>query len=65
VVFSIDRLRQFALDNEIVCKEKYTGKKNILLEPDSFLKGYFLSLLPHVEQGKNVSKKLASMKVPR
>src|ERR1700754_697864 len=63
VVLSIDRLRQFALDNEIVCEEKYAGKKNILLEPDGFLKGDFLSLLPYVEQWKNVSKKLASMKV--
>jgi AraC family transcriptional regulator, exoenzyme S synthesis regulatory protein ExsA len=63
VVLSIQRLRQFALDNEIICGEKYKGKKNILLEPNGFLKGYFLSLLPYVEQWKNVSKKLASMKV--
>jgi len=63
VVLSIERLRQFALDNGIVGEEKYTGKKNILLEPDGFLKGYFLSLLPYVEQWKSVSKKLASMKV--
>ncbi|HEX9510184.1 MAG TPA: AraC family transcriptional regulator [Puia sp.] len=63
VVLSIERLRQFALDNEIVCEEKYTGKRTILLEPNGFLKGYFLSLLPYVEQWKNVSKKLASMKV--
>lgn len=63
VVLSTERLRQFALDNGIVCEEKYAGKKNILLEPNGFLKGYFLSLLPYVEQWKNVSKKLASMKV--
>ena len=63
VVLSNERLRQFALDNEISCEEKYQGRKNILLEPDCFLKGYFLSLLPYVEQWKNVSKKLAVMKV--
>src|ERR1700730_1644845 len=63
VVLSNERLRQFALDNEIACEEKYQGKKNILLEPSCFLKGYFLSLLPYVEQWKNVSKKLAVMKV--
>ena len=63
VVLNIQRLRQFALDNAIVCEEKYTGKKNILLEPDCFLKGYFLSLLPYVEQWRDASKKLASMKV--
>jgi AraC-like DNA-binding protein len=63
VVLSTDRLRQFALDNGIVCEEKYEGKKNILLEPNDFLKGYFLSVMPYVDQWKNVSKKLASMKV--
>ena len=63
VILSTDRLRQYALDNAIAGEEKYTGKKNILLEPDAFLKGYFLSLLPYVEHWKSVSKKLASMKV--
>src|SRR5258708_21558847 len=63
VVLSIERLRQFALDNEIVCGEKYTGKRTILLEPNGFLKGYFLSLLPYVEQCKNVTKNLAPMMV--
>jgi AraC family transcriptional regulator, exoenzyme S synthesis regulatory protein ExsA len=62
VVLSNDRLRQYALDNEITCEEKYPGKKNILFETDCFLKGYFLSLLPYVENWKNVSKKLAVMK---
>lgn len=63
VVLSIERLRQFALNSEIACEEKYQGRKNILLEPSEFLKGYFLSLLPYVEQWKNVGKKLAAMKV--
>jgi AraC-like DNA-binding protein len=63
VVLSNERLRQFALDNEIACEEKYHGRKNILLEPSCFLKGYFLSLMPYIDQWKNVSKKLAVMKV--
>jgi AraC-like DNA-binding protein len=63
VVLSTERLRQFALDNGIVSEDKYEGKKNILLESNGFLKGYFLSVLPYVEQWKNVSKKLVSMKV--
>jgi AraC-like DNA-binding protein len=63
VVLGIERLRQFALDNEIVCEERYTGKKTILLEQNGFWKGYFFSIVPYVEQWKNVSKKLASMKV--
>jgi AraC-like DNA-binding protein len=63
VVLSNERLRKYALDTEISCEDKYPGKKNIILTPDSFLKGYFLSLLPYVEQWKNVGKKLAVMKV--
>jgi AraC-like DNA-binding protein len=62
VILSNERLQQFALDHGIVCEKKYEGKKNILLEPNGFLKGYFLSIIPHVEQWKNVSKSLASMK---
>jgi AraC family transcriptional regulator, exoenzyme S synthesis regulatory protein ExsA len=63
VLLTDDRLRQFALDNGISCEEKYTGKKNIVLEPNSFLQGYLLSLLPYVEQWRNVNKKLAAIKV--
>jgi len=63
VVLSIERLRQFALDNEIASQEKYQGRKNILLEQSYFLKGYFLSLLPYVEHWKNVSRTLTVLKV--
>jgi AraC family transcriptional regulator, exoenzyme S synthesis regulatory protein ExsA len=63
VVLSNERLRQFALDNEISCEDKYQGSKNILVEPGALFKGYFLSLLPYVEEWKNVSKRLAGMKV--
>jgi AraC family transcriptional regulator, exoenzyme S synthesis regulatory protein ExsA len=63
VVLTNERLRQYALDNEIYGGDKYPGKKNIVLTPDCFLKGYFLSFLPYVEHWKNVSKKLAVMKV--
>jgi AraC-like DNA-binding protein len=63
VVLSNERLRKFALDNEIFCEEKYQGRKNILFESDGFWKGYILSLLPYVEQRKSVSQKLAAMKV--
>jgi AraC-like DNA-binding protein len=63
VVLSIDRLRQFAQDNGIACEEKYEGKKNIILEPNRLLIGYFLSILPYVDQMENVSKNLALLKV--
>ena len=63
VLLTHDRLQQFALDNDIFCGEKYHGSKNILLEPDTILKDYFLSVLPYIEPRKSVSKKLAAIKV--
>jgi AraC family transcriptional regulator, exoenzyme S synthesis regulatory protein ExsA len=63
VLLSTGRLRKYALDNEIACGDKYDGKKNIVLAPDLLLNGYFLSILPYVEQAKKVGEKLASIKV--
>jgi AraC-like DNA-binding protein len=63
VVLSIERLQQFALENDIICNDRYQGKRNILLEPNGLLKGYFLSILPYIDEWRNVSKKLASMKI--
>ena len=57
------QLQQFALDNEILCKERYHGSRTILLESNNMLKGYFLSVIPYTESAKPVSKKLASIKV--
>src|SRR5580692_4897555 len=33
MILSTDRLRQYALDNAIVCDKKYEGRKNIFIEP--------------------------------
>jgi len=63
VLLTNDRLQQFALDNTILCGERYHGRKNILFEPNSILKDYFHSVLPYMEPGKSVSKKLAAIKV--
>jgi AraC family transcriptional regulator, exoenzyme S synthesis regulatory protein ExsA len=63
VLLTSDRLQQFALDNDIFCEERYHGNKNILLEPNNMLKGYFLSVIPYIESNKPVSKKLTSIKV--
>lgn len=63
VVLSVDRLRQFALENNITCEEKYKGAKNILLEPNEFLNGYFLSILPYVDHWEKANKKMAAIKV--
>jgi len=63
VVLNLQRLRQFEHDKGIVGVERYTGKKNILLEPHGLLQSYFLSILPFVGHWKDVSKQLAQMKV--
>ena len=63
LLLSSEQLQQFALDNEIICKEKYYGVKNILLEPNTILKDYFLSVLQYIQSGNSVSKKLASVKI--
>ena len=63
VVLSFDQLRQYEHERGIVDVGKYTGKKNIILEPYRLLQSYFLSILPFVEQWKDVNKGLASMKV--
>jgi AraC-like DNA-binding protein len=63
VLLTNERVQQFALDNEISCEQRYHGKKNILLEPNALLKGYFLSVIPYTESGKPVGKKLTSIKV--
>jgi AraC-like DNA-binding protein len=62
VILSTERLRKFAFDNNIAGNKRYDGPKNIVIKPDSFMKGYFLSLLPYIEEKRNVSKKMASIK---
>ena len=63
VVLSGERLGQYAMNNGIVCEDRYVGKKNILLEPNAFLKSYFQSIVPYVEEWRNASKKLVATKV--
>ncbi|TDW99099.1 helix-turn-helix domain-containing protein [Dinghuibacter silviterrae] len=63
VVMTTERLRQFASENDIVCAEKYSGGKNIILEPDSFFKSYFDSITPYIKEWKNVSTRMATLKV--
>jgi len=63
IILSTERLRQYALNNNIVCDEKYEGKKNIFIEPNPFLKGFFDSILPYVDEWKNANQKLELIKV--
>src|SRR5476651_1388646 len=63
VLLTKGRLQQFALDHGIFCGERYHGHKNILLETDTGLKDYFVSVLPYLEPEKVISSKLVAMKV--
>jgi AraC-like DNA-binding protein len=62
VILTDSALQEYALDNSIHENKKYTGEKNILLKPDTLLKGYFKSLLPYAELSEKISKKLATIK---
>jgi AraC-like DNA-binding protein len=62
VIMTDAALQKYAADNSIHEIKKYTGEKNILLKPNSFVKSYFQSLLPYIQQSKKISKKLATIK---
>ena len=62
VIITDAALQQYAADNSIHENKKYTGEKNLLLKPNAFVKSYFQSLLPYVEQSEKISKKLAAIK---
>ncbi len=62
VILTDAALQQYARDNSIHENKKYSGEKNLLMKPDTLLKGYFKSLLPYAEQSEKISKKLASIK---
>lgn len=49
VVFLRDELlRQIALEEQVEIKEKYMGKRNILIPANDFLQGYFQSVIPYI-----------------
>jgi AraC-like DNA-binding protein len=62
VIITGTALKQYARDNSIHEDKNHTGEKNLLLKPGAFLKSYFQSLMPYVEQSQKISKKLAAIK---
>ena len=62
VIMTDAALQKYAADNSIHENKKYTGEKLLLLKADAFVKTYFQSLLPYVEQFEKTSKKLAAIK---
>jgi AraC-like DNA-binding protein len=63
VLLSIDRLRQYASENGIICRERYDGRKNVILDDSIFLKGYFQSIMPYIDHWRPGNDKLAAYKV--
>jgi len=58
-----DILRAYALEKQLDNLAKYHGKKNILLAQNTYLKGFFDSLLPHVQYPKTLEHPLSILKV--
>lgn len=59
-----DLLRQFALEESIETRHKYTGPPNVLIPQNAFLKGFFQSIIPYVRHSEEqVTKDLGMLKV--
>jgi AraC-like DNA-binding protein len=63
IILKTEDLRKFAALNKITCDKKYSGMNNVVLKPDAFLKSYFQSLVPYLEQPQNSNKKMAFSKI--
>jgi AraC-like DNA-binding protein len=63
VLLAKERLQEFAQEKHIVCQDMYSGTKNIVFGPNDKLKAYFQSLLPFLQPGESISKKLAATKI--
>ena len=62
VILTDTALQKYAADNSIHENKKYSGEKILLLKADAFVKTYFESLLPYVEQFEKISKRLSAIK---
>ncbi|WP_284464422.1 AraC family transcriptional regulator [Chryseobacterium sp.] len=63
IILKTEDLKKFATINNIVCDKKYSGKNNIVLKPDNFLKSYFQSLVPYLEQPEDGNKRMVFSKI--
>ena len=56
-------LQQYALDHKIDITDHTGYKPELFLEPNDFLKYYFLSLVPYINQKSEVPSNLANLKI--
>ncbi|MGH1517030.1 helix-turn-helix domain-containing protein [Chryseobacterium sp. JK1] len=50
IILKAEDLKKIAAIYNVACDKKYSGKNNIILPSDNFLKSYFQSLIPYLEQ---------------
>ena len=50
VMLKSEYLKRFAAANNLSGNKRYFGKYNVVLKPDAYLKSYFQSLVPYLEQ---------------
>jgi AraC-like DNA-binding protein len=55
-------LRKYAVENKLPPVDKYTGPSMLLLPPDTYLEGYFSSLMPYFEDAAQPKAPLAELK---
>ncbi|CAH0200129.1 AraC family transcriptional regulator [Chryseobacterium sp. Bi04] len=63
ITLDLETLRQYATENKIVMDVPFAGNQRLFFEPDDFFRGYFQSLLPYVDKTKEVTLRLAILKI--
>ncbi|KUY20457.1 AraC family transcriptional regulator [Elizabethkingia miricola] len=56
-------LQQYALEHKIVTEGHSESMPELFFEPNNFLKYYFLSLIPYIDQDINIDSNLANLKI--
>ena len=62
IIFTQDALRRYSTENNITIQGKYTGEPLFALQDDPFIKGFFESLVPYLDDPKHLSDKLIKLK---
>lgn len=64
IIIREDLLRKIALEQHMPPVPKYTGPANVLIQENSFLKGYFNSVMPYVKHsGEKIADTLGELKI--
>lgn len=58
-----ETLRQYAAEQKMAMEVPFPNHQRLFFEPDDFFKSYFASLIPYVNKTKEISQRLAVLKV--